>query len=124
MKRALPIAVKFLHKGNRELSRNMAPYLSLAAIDNADLLSKHIQLIIDSIISGRFFYNLSLSLSMMLTLKAWHVLFFKLFNGKSSLLKVKNSCKFFYLVDKLSDIMKVDVLFTYFDYSRHKDSQA
>lgn len=54
MKRALPIAVKFLHKGNRELSRNMAPYLSLAAIDNADLLSKHIQLIIDSIISGKF----------------------------------------------------------------------
>ncbi|XP_054287445.1 protein melted-like isoform X1 [Macrosteles quadrilineatus] len=54
MKRALPVAVKFLHKGNRELSRNMAPYLSLAAIDNADLLSKHIQLIIDSIISGNY----------------------------------------------------------------------
>lgn len=54
MKRALPVAVKFLHKGNRELSRNMAPYLSLAAIDNAELLSKHIQLIIDSIISGKF----------------------------------------------------------------------
>lgn len=54
MKRALPVAVKFLHKGNRELSRNMAPYLSLAAIDNAELLSKHIQLIIDSIISGNY----------------------------------------------------------------------
>ncbi|KAL1138058.1 hypothetical protein AAG570_009753 [Ranatra chinensis] len=54
MKRALPVAVKFLHKGNRELSRNMASYLSLAAIDNADLLSKHIQLIIDSIISGNY----------------------------------------------------------------------
>ncbi|XP_073971191.1 ventricular zone expressed PH domain-containing protein melted isoform X2 [Rhodnius prolixus] len=54
MKRALPVAVKFLHKGNKELSRNMASYLSLAAIDNADLLSKHIQLIIDSIISGNY----------------------------------------------------------------------
>lgn len=54
MKRALPVAVKFLHKGNKELSRNMASYLSLAAIDNADLLVKHIQLIIDSIISGNY----------------------------------------------------------------------
>lgn len=54
MRRALPVAVKFLHKGNKELSRNMSSYLSLAAIENADLLSKHIQLIIDSIISGKF----------------------------------------------------------------------
>ncbi|PSN29327.1 Protein melted [Blattella germanica] len=54
MKRALPIAVKFLHKGNKELSRNMSSYLSLAAIENADLLAKHIQLIIDSIISGNY----------------------------------------------------------------------
>jgi len=53
MRRALPVAVKFLHKGNKELSRNMASYLSLAAIENADLLSKHIQPIIDSIISGK-----------------------------------------------------------------------
>jgi hypothetical protein len=56
MKRALPVAVKFLHKGNKELSRNMSSYLSLAAIENADLLAKHIQLIIDSIISGNKFY--------------------------------------------------------------------
>lgn len=54
MKRALPVAVKFLHKGNKELSRNMSSYLSLAAIENADLLAKHIQLIIDSIISGNY----------------------------------------------------------------------
>lgn len=53
MRRSLPVAVKFLHKGNKELSRNMSSYLSLAAIENADLLSKHIQLIIDSIISGK-----------------------------------------------------------------------
>jgi protein melted len=58
MKRALPVAVKFLHKGNRELSRNMSSYLSLAAIENADLLALHIQPIIDSIISGnlKLFY--------------------------------------------------------------------
>lgn len=52
MERALPIAVKFLHKGNKELSRNMASYLSLAAIDHATLLSPHVQPIMDSIISG------------------------------------------------------------------------
>jgi hypothetical protein len=57
MKRALPVAVKFLHKGNKELSRNMSSYLSLAAIENADLLAKHIQLIIDSIISGKIIYR-------------------------------------------------------------------
>jgi hypothetical protein len=55
MKRALPVAVKFLHKGHKELSQNMSSYLSLAAIENADLLAKHIQLIIDSIISGNKF---------------------------------------------------------------------
>lgn len=54
MKKALPVAVKFLHKGNKELSRNMSSYLSLAAIENAELLSQHIQLIIDSIISGNY----------------------------------------------------------------------
>lgn len=58
MKRVLPVAVKFLHKGNKVLSRNMASYLSLAAIDNSPLLSNHIQLIIDSIISGNYFYQL------------------------------------------------------------------
>ncbi|KAI4461099.1 veph-a/melted [Holotrichia oblita] len=54
MQRALPVAVKFLHKGNRELSRNMASYLSLAAIDHATLLSPHVQPIMDSIISGNY----------------------------------------------------------------------
>lgn len=54
MKRVLPVAVKFLHKGNKELSRNMASYLSLAAVHNAHLLSRHIQLIIDSVISGNY----------------------------------------------------------------------
>ena len=54
MQSALPVAVKFLHKGNRVLSRNMSSYLSLAAIDNAELLAKHIQPIIDSVISGNY----------------------------------------------------------------------
>ncbi|XP_018334236.1 protein melted isoform X2 [Agrilus planipennis] len=54
MQRALPVAVKFLHKGNKELSRNMASYLSLAAIEYASLLSPHVQPIMDSIISGNY----------------------------------------------------------------------
>ncbi|CAG0879819.1 unnamed protein product, partial [Darwinula stevensoni] len=49
MRLALPVAVKFLHKGNKELSRNMSSYLSLAAMENADLLSNCVQLIIDSV---------------------------------------------------------------------------
>ncbi|UYV66387.1 VEPH1 [Cordylochernes scorpioides] len=53
MKMAVPIAVKFLHRGNKELSRNLSSYLSLAAINNAELLAPHIQPIIDSIIAGR-----------------------------------------------------------------------
>lgn len=52
MKLALPVAVKFLHRGNKVLSRNLSSYLSLAAINNAELLAVHVQPIIDSIISG------------------------------------------------------------------------
>lgn len=55
MQRALPVAVKFLHKGNKELSRNMASYLSLAAMEHASLLTPHVQPIMDSIISGKVF---------------------------------------------------------------------
>merc|ERR1711971_105326 len=54
MKLALPVSVKFLHKGNKDLSRNMSSYLSLAAIENAELLAQHIQPIIDSVISGNY----------------------------------------------------------------------
>ena len=36
----------------QELSRNMSSYLSLAAIENADLLATHVQPILDSVISG------------------------------------------------------------------------
>lgn len=51
---AVPVAVKLLHRGNKELSRNLSSYLSLAAINNADILAPHIQPIIDSIISGNY----------------------------------------------------------------------
>lgn len=49
MEIALPVAVKFLQKGNVEMSRNLASYLSLAAIEYASLLSPHVQPILDSI---------------------------------------------------------------------------
>ncbi|XP_036098657.1 ventricular zone-expressed PH domain-containing protein homolog 1 [Molossus molossus] len=49
---AIPIAVKFLHRGNKELCRNMSNYLSLAAITEADLLADHTEVIVKSILQG------------------------------------------------------------------------
>ena len=57
---AIPVAVKFLHKGNKDLSRNMSSYLSLAAIENADTLAVHVQPILDSVISGMVMIGLIL----------------------------------------------------------------
>lgn len=54
MERALPIAVKFLQKGNKELSKNLASYLSLAAIEYAYLLGPHMSEILDSIAIGNY----------------------------------------------------------------------
>lgn len=54
MELALPVAVKFLHKGNKGLSKNLVSYLSLVAIDYAYLLSPHVQSILDSIQSGNY----------------------------------------------------------------------
>lgn len=54
MKQALPVAVKFLHKGNKELSRSVSSYLPLAAIEHPELLANHIQPIIDSVIGGNY----------------------------------------------------------------------
>lgn len=54
MKMALPIAVQFLPKGNRELSRNLASYISLAAIDYAYLLSPYIDSMMNSILTGNY----------------------------------------------------------------------
>ncbi|XP_050003434.1 ventricular zone-expressed PH domain-containing protein homolog 1 isoform X2 [Alexandromys fortis] len=49
---AVPIAVKFLHRGSKELCRNMSNYLSLAAISKAELLADHTEGIIKSILQG------------------------------------------------------------------------
>ncbi|MCI4378928.1 hypothetical protein PGIGA_G00222020 [Pangasianodon gigas] len=49
---AVPVAVRFLQQGNRELSRNMSSYLSLAAIAKAELLVQHTQAIIISVLGG------------------------------------------------------------------------
>lgn len=52
MELAMPVAVQFLCQGNKELSRNMTSYLSLAAIDNSHTLAANIQPVLDSIVSG------------------------------------------------------------------------
>ncbi|XP_007941738.1 ventricular zone-expressed PH domain-containing protein homolog 1 [Orycteropus afer afer] len=49
---AIPIAVKFLHRSNKELCRNMSNYLSLAAITKAELLADHTEAIVKSILQG------------------------------------------------------------------------
>ncbi|XP_051934209.1 ventricular zone-expressed PH domain-containing protein [Hippocampus zosterae] len=49
---AVPVAVRFLHRGNRELSRNMSSYLSLAAIVEVDLLAEHTEAITLSVLAG------------------------------------------------------------------------
>ncbi|XP_004704181.1 ventricular zone-expressed PH domain-containing protein homolog 1 [Echinops telfairi] len=49
---AIPIAVKFLHRGTKELRRDMSNYLSLAAITKADLLAGHTEAIVQSILQG------------------------------------------------------------------------
>uniref|UniRef100_A0A8C2CQ35 Ventricular zone expressed PH domain-containing 1 n=1 Tax=Cyprinus carpio TaxID=7962 RepID=A0A8C2CQ35_CYPCA len=50
---AVPVAVRFLKQGNQELSRNMASYLSLAAIAKAELLAQHTEAITCSVLGGR-----------------------------------------------------------------------
>ncbi|KFP85765.1 PREDICTED: ventricular zone-expressed PH domain-containing protein homolog 1, partial [Apaloderma vittatum] len=49
---AVPVAVKFLQRGNKELCRNMSSYLSLAAIAKADLLADHADTIVKSVLQG------------------------------------------------------------------------
>ena len=60
MELALPVAVLFLHHGNRDLIRNVSSYLALAAIENADLLAVHCKDIIQSITQGIFMQSLIL----------------------------------------------------------------
>ncbi|NXG15622.1 MELT protein, partial [Grallaria varia] len=49
---AVPVAVKFLQRGNKELCRNMASYLSLAAIAKVELLAEHTDPIVSSVLQG------------------------------------------------------------------------
>ncbi|XP_051874769.1 ventricular zone-expressed PH domain-containing protein [Pristis pectinata] len=49
---AVPVAVKFLEMGNKELSRNMSNYLSLAAIGKPEILAKHTETIVNSVLQG------------------------------------------------------------------------
>lgn len=53
MSLAVPVAVRFLQRGNRELSRNMSSYLSLAAIAKAELLAEHTEAITCSVLKGK-----------------------------------------------------------------------
>ncbi|XP_013912632.1 PREDICTED: ventricular zone-expressed PH domain-containing protein homolog 1 [Thamnophis sirtalis] len=50
---AVPVAVKFLQRGNKELCRNLSSYLSLAAISKAELLAEHTESIVKSILQGK-----------------------------------------------------------------------
>ncbi|XP_048203171.1 ventricular zone-expressed PH domain-containing protein homolog 1 isoform X2 [Perognathus longimembris pacificus] len=49
---AIPIAVKFLHGGNKDLCRNLSNYLSLAAIAKAELLADHTEAVVLSVLQG------------------------------------------------------------------------
>lgn len=51
---ALPVAVKFLNKENKELSKNLASYLSLAAIEYTDLLVPFVDIILNSLLNGNY----------------------------------------------------------------------
>ena len=48
---ALPVAVKFLNKDNKELSRNLASYLSLVSIE---FICPYVDTILDSLLSGNY----------------------------------------------------------------------
>ncbi|XP_067658880.1 ventricular zone-expressed PH domain-containing protein homolog 1-like [Haliotis asinina] len=54
MNLAIPAVVQFLDCENKDLSRNVSSYLSLATIDNADLLAKHMALIVVSVLQGNY----------------------------------------------------------------------
>lgn len=54
MRYILPVSVKFLLKGNKEISKSLASCLSLASIEFAFLLSPHTQVILDAIDKGNY----------------------------------------------------------------------
>ncbi|CAG2226491.1 Ventricular zone-expressed PH domain-containing protein [Mytilus edulis] len=57
MSLAIPVVVNFLRCNNKELTRNVSSYLSLAALDNADTLAKYVDLIISTILRGNYFLS-------------------------------------------------------------------
>lgn len=63
IEKALPVAVRFLTKGNTEVCRSLSSYLSLAAMSNARLLAAHLPLMLDSIIVYRKSFLLCLPVS-------------------------------------------------------------
>ena len=52
MQLAIPAVVKLLDCDNRDLCRSVSSYLSLAAIDNADLLAEQTEIIVTSVFNG------------------------------------------------------------------------
>ncbi|KAK7493731.1 hypothetical protein BaRGS_00015060 [Batillaria attramentaria] len=54
MRLAIPAVVKLLDCDNKDLSRSVSSYLSLAAIDNADLLAEHTTIIVSSVLNGNY----------------------------------------------------------------------
>ncbi|ESO88785.1 hypothetical protein LOTGIDRAFT_234384 [Lottia gigantea] len=54
MKLAIPAVVHYLDCDNKELGRNVSSYLSLAAIDNAELLAKHMPILVMSVLKGNY----------------------------------------------------------------------
>lgn len=52
MEVALPVVIPFLNKENKELSKNLASYLSLAAIEYKSLLSPYVEIILNSLLNG------------------------------------------------------------------------
>ena len=54
MKLAIPAVVKFLDCDNKDLVRSVASYLSLATIDNSDLLARHINLVLSTVLKGNY----------------------------------------------------------------------
>ena len=53
MRLAIPAVVQLLDCDNRDLCRNVSSYLTLAAIDNADLLAEHTEIIVTSVVNGK-----------------------------------------------------------------------
>ncbi|XP_005094008.1 ventricular zone-expressed PH domain-containing protein homolog 1 isoform X2 [Aplysia californica] len=50
----IPAVVQFLDCDNKDLVRSVASYLSLATIDNADLLAHHMTLVLSTVLKGNY----------------------------------------------------------------------